>query len=40
MDKEEENVARRVKHSSFNPDIVANKWDEKLDMKGIGRFVS
>ena len=37
--KEEEDVVRRVKHSSFNPDIVAKKWDEKPDMKSIGRFV-
>merc|ERR1719507_692717 len=35
--KEEEDVVRRVKHSSFNPDIVAKKWDEKPDMKSIGR---
>merc|ERR1712037_755874 len=33
----EEDVVRRVKHSSFNPDIVAKKWDEKPDMKSIGR---
>merc|ERR1719462_635209 len=35
--EEEEDVVRRVKHSSFNPDIVAKKWDEKPDMKSIGR---
>merc|ERR1712013_650929 len=33
----EEDVVRRVKHSSYNPDIVAKKWDEKPDMKTIGR---
>ena len=38
-EEEEEDVVRRVKHSSFNPDIVAKKWDEKPDMKSIGRFV-
>merc|ERR1719209_2832940 len=35
--KEEEDVVRRVKHSSYNPDIVAKKWDGKPDMKSIGR---
>jgi len=35
--EEEGDVVKRVKHSSFNPDIVAKKWDEKPDMKSIGR---
>ena len=38
--EEEEDVVRRVKHSSYNPDIVAKKWDEKPDMKTIGRWWS
>ena len=38
--KEEEDVVRRVKHSSYNPDIVVKKWDEKPDMKTIGRWLS
>ena len=38
--EEEEDVVRRVKHSSYNPDIVAKKWDEKPDMKTIGRWLS
>ena len=37
--EDEEDIVTRVKHSSFNPDIVAKKWDEKPDMKSIGRFV-
>ena len=39
-EEEEEDVVRRVKHSSYNPDIVAKKWDEKSDMKTIGRWWS
>ena len=39
-EEEEKDVVRRVKHSSYNPDIVVKKWNEKPDMKTIGRWWS